>query len=124
MGDFKGYGLRPVVPEGTIERDHNGMPVRLHLGAKFVQPTPEWYENELELLRVEGMLTRAGVLRDSPHDRKDFREKPWHWSRERESCDRIEAIIIRAGVPSHEGWEMTLTELAEKLIEMEGIVGG
>ena len=43
----------------------------------FVPPPPAWYENELELFRVEGMLTRAGVLRDDPKWRADFREKPW-----------------------------------------------
>ena len=81
--------------------------------------TQDWYENELELFRVEGMLTRAGVLRDDPKWRKDFREKPWKWSRERMICNVLEERMMLAGLSTRDWEDVTILDLAEALISVE-----
>jgi hypothetical protein len=81
--------------------------------------TPDWYENELELLRVEGMLTRAGVLRDDPKWRADFRSKPWKWSRERLTCNVLEERMVLAGLSTRNWEDVTILDLAEALISVE-----
>lgn len=78
-----------------------------------------WWEPVQELERVEAMLRRAGVLRDAK-DVEAYREKPWHWSRERRTCDVLEGAMRDAHVLPERGWDMSVTELMQAAMDAEG----
>jgi hypothetical protein len=77
----------------------------------------QWWRRVGEPLYTLELLQRSGVL---PHSEdfnaeprlREFREKPWKWSRERLIALRIESIFVRYEIPRADGWEMSLQDVA------------
>ncbi len=86
------------------------------------QPLPvdprAWSNDPAEVDRVEAMLVRANIL-PTKEARQDYRSAPWHWTKERASCDVLEGVMRQAHVLPEHGWEMTMLELLEKRMEEE-----
>jgi hypothetical protein len=74
-----------------------------------------WYENQVEIQRVEFMLVRAKVLPEA--ERAYYRGgKARKWIKEAEYADRMEQLMMDAGVAPEEGWELTACELVDRLM--------
>lgn len=81
-----------------------------------------WWEAPIEVIRVEALLVRAGVLPDD--ERAYYRGKPYKWSHERESCDRLEAVMRECGVDPTEGWDMSCSEVVGYASRQAHVAGG
>ncbi len=75
-----------------------------------------WWENPVEVTRVEYMLVRAGVLPES--ERAYYRGNKAHkWAKEADFAERMEQLMMETGVDPKDGWEMTATDLMNRLID-------
>jgi hypothetical protein len=74
-----------------------------------------WYEDPAEVQRVEFMLVRAKVL---PEDERDyFRGNKAHkWRKEAEYAERMEQLMMEAGVSPEDGWEMSASDIIDRLV--------
>ena len=77
----------------------------------------EWWHRMGEPVYTQELLQRSGALpQDDEHDAaarlREYREKPWKWSRERLIALRIESIFVRYDIPRARGWTMSLAEVA------------
>ena len=77
--------------------------------------SPTWYQNPVEVQRVEFMLVRAKVLPET--EREYYRGGKAHkWVKEAEYAERMEQLMMDAGVAPEEGWEMTASDLIDRLM--------
>ena len=68
-----------------------------------------WIDDAQEIAATWHLLLRAGIAVDA----KEFHEKPWHWSAERETCRKLERFMADNGVDARKGWEMTMRAVVE-----------
>ena len=66
-----------------------------------------WWEDASQVTSAAVSIARAGVGKAD-----DVLEKPWNWTKERETCVKLEGAMIARGVLPEDGWDMTLRELA------------
>jgi len=75
-----------------------------------------WWENPSEVRSVEFMLVRAKVLPES--ERAYFRAGKAHkWRKEADFADRMEQIMMDAGIDPCDGWAMTPIDMARALMD-------
>ena len=72
-------------------------------------PEDAWIDDAQEIAATWHLLLRAGIAVDA----KEFHEKPWHWSAERETCRKLERFMADNGVDARKGWEMTMRAVVE-----------
>jgi hypothetical protein len=72
-----------------------------------------WWENPTEVRYVETMLVRAGAMPESERDY--FRGKPYKWDKEARYAEKMEALMVEAGVDpeDEDGWSLSASKLLE-----------